>query len=113
VCHWDRRTTRRAGRGEYVDGVAQPVAVGQLVERKTDRVRGGRGDGEQHVLGAGGLGRDHEDRGPAEVGESESSVGVALPERVGRDHHAAEQLAVVKNVDVVRHHEIGGIDLAV
>ena len=54
--------------GSRVDAVLQRAGVRHGVEPEADRVGGARGDGQKEVVGIRALGRDHEDRGPAEVG---------------------------------------------
>ena len=78
---------------DRVDAVLQCVGVGHGVEREPHRAGGACGDRQQEVVGVLALRRDHEDRRPAQVGQGEPPVGVALAQRADRDVDLAQQFA--------------------
>ena len=58
----------------------------------------------------GSLGRDHEDRRPTKVGQSEPPVGVSLAQRARRDVDLPQHLTGPEDVLVVAGDEIGCVD---
>ena len=86
------------------------VGVGHGIERQAHGMGGARGDGQQEVVGVRTLCRDHEDGRPAQVGQGEPAVRVALSQCAGRDVDLPQDFAGLEDVRVVAGDEIDCVD---
>ncbi len=90
----------------------QGAGRGHAVETELHRPRRCRGDGQQQIVAALGLGADQQRSRAAEMGQRIAAEGETLLERAGGQMDAAQQFARLENILVVAGHEIERGNLA-
>src|SRR6516225_6294840 len=89
-----------------IDVVLQGVGPGHTAELQNHWIRGARRDGEPQIVSARGLGRNHEYRGPAKLGQRESPARVAFGKCVVGDVHTAQNFSWSQHILMITSNEI-------